>query len=83
MHQILFSNSHIQFPDTMFLVKYLPVVSNNWLLLAAHFIKSFHKKIKMYFLSAETKYFVCACPRCVDPTELGTLFSSIKSVDNI
>jgi len=27
---------------------------------------------------AETKYFVCSCPRCVDPTELGTMFSSIK-----
>jgi len=27
---------------------------------------------------AETKYFVCSCPRCSDPTELGTMFSSIR-----
>merc|ERR1719282_1864135 len=27
---------------------------------------------------AETKYFVCSCPRCADPTELGTMFSSIR-----
>jgi len=27
---------------------------------------------------AETKYFICSCPRCVDPTELGTMFSSIR-----
>ena len=26
----------------------------------------------------ETKYFRCKCPRCTDPTELGTEFSSIK-----
>ena len=29
-------------------------------------------------ISAETKYFICSCPRCVDPTELGTMFSSIR-----
>ena len=27
---------------------------------------------------AETKYFICSCPRCGDPTELGTMFSSIR-----
>jgi len=27
---------------------------------------------------AETKYFVCSCPRCCDNTELGTMFSSIR-----
>jgi len=27
---------------------------------------------------AETKYFVCSCTRCADPTELGTMFSSIR-----
>ena len=27
---------------------------------------------------AETKYFICSCPRCCDPTELGTMFSSIR-----
>jgi len=27
---------------------------------------------------AETKYFICSCPRCSDPTELGTMFSSIR-----
>jgi len=26
----------------------------------------------------ETKYFLCSCPRCADPTELGTMFSSIR-----
>ena len=26
----------------------------------------------------ETKYFACACPRCSDPTELGTHMSSLK-----
>ena len=26
----------------------------------------------------ETKYFRCKCPRCTDPTELGTEFSFIK-----
>ena len=45
--------------------------------------KIFSHENKNVLFSAETKYFVCACPRCVDPTELGTLFSSIKSVDNI
>jgi len=27
---------------------------------------------------AETKYFSCRCTRCSDPTELGTMFSSIR-----
>jgi len=27
---------------------------------------------------AETKYFTCSCVRCADPTELGTMFSSIR-----
>eukprot|EP00092_Neocalanus_flemingeri_P038962 GFUD01042416.1.p1 GENE.GFUD01042416.1~~GFUD01042416.1.p1 ORF type:complete len:551 (+),score=82.13 GFUD01042416.1:176-1828(+) len=27
---------------------------------------------------AETKYFTCKCVRCADPTELGTMFSSIR-----
>lgn len=27
---------------------------------------------------ADTKFFVCKCPRCSDPTELGTYFSGIK-----
>lgn len=26
----------------------------------------------------ESKYFACACPRCSDPTELGTHMSSLK-----
>ena len=26
----------------------------------------------------ETKYFTCTCPRCSDPTELGTEFSSLR-----
>ena len=26
----------------------------------------------------ETKYFACTCPRCMDPTELGTDFSSLR-----
>lgn len=26
----------------------------------------------------ETKYFRCRCPRCLDPTELGTEFSSLR-----
>jgi len=26
----------------------------------------------------ETKYFSCQCPRCRDPTEMGTMFSSIR-----
>ena len=26
----------------------------------------------------ETKYFHCKCPRCTDPSELGTEFSSLK-----
>jgi hypothetical protein len=26
----------------------------------------------------ETKYFTCHCERCSDPTELGTMFSSIR-----
>ncbi|CAI6343887.1 unnamed protein product [Macrosiphum euphorbiae] len=27
---------------------------------------------------ADTKFFVCKCPRCSDPTELGTYFSGVK-----
>lgn len=27
---------------------------------------------------ADTKFFVCKCPRCSDPTELGTFFSGVK-----
>lgn len=27
---------------------------------------------------ADTKYFVCKCPRCSDPAELGTCFSGVK-----
>lgn len=27
---------------------------------------------------ADTKFFVCKCPRCSDPTELGTYFSAVK-----
>ena len=34
--------------------------------------------INTFLVSAETKYFVCSCPRCADPTELGTMFSSIR-----
>ena len=30
------------------------------------------------FFPAETKYFSCRCTRCADPTELGTMFSSIR-----
>jgi len=26
----------------------------------------------------ESKYFECTCPRCADPTELGTHMSSLK-----
>lgn len=26
----------------------------------------------------ETKYFTCTCPRCADPTEMGTDFSSLR-----
>lgn len=27
---------------------------------------------------ADTKFFVCRCPRCSDPTELGTYYSGVK-----
>lgn len=27
---------------------------------------------------ADTKFFVCKCPRCSDPTEFGTYFSAVK-----
>lgn len=27
---------------------------------------------------ADTKYFVCKCPRCSDPTESGTFYSGVK-----
>lgn len=27
---------------------------------------------------ADTKYFVCKCPRCSDPAELGTFYSGVK-----
>lgn len=27
---------------------------------------------------ADTKFFVCKCPRCSDPTELGTYYSGVK-----
>ncbi len=29
----------------------------------------------------QTKYFTCRCPRCLDPTELGTNLSSLKCHD--
>ena len=32
----------------------------------------------MILSSGETKYFTCSCVRCSDPTELGTMFSSIQ-----
>ena len=32
----------------------------------------------MFNFSAETKYFNCQCVRCQDPTEMGTMFSSIR-----
>ena len=36
------------------------------------------KMLTMVFFPAETKYFSCRCTRCADPTELGTMFSSIR-----
>ena len=30
----------------------------------------------------ETKYFTCTCPRCADPTEMGTEFSSLRCPDS-
>ena len=35
-------------------------------------------KCSQCFFPAETKYFSCRCTRCADPTELGTMFSSIR-----
>ena len=36
------------------------------------------EKCSQCFFPAETKYFSCRCTRCADPTELGTMFSSIR-----
>ena len=36
------------------------------------------KQIIIFNFSAETKYFNCQCVRCEDPTEMGTMFSSIR-----
>ena len=36
------------------------------------------EKYSQCFFPAETKYFSCRCTRCADPTELGTMFSSIR-----
>lgn len=35
---------------------------------------TFNRQYHLY----ETKYFTCRCVRCVDPTELGTMFSSVR-----
>ena len=32
----------------------------------------------LFLFPDETKYFTCRCVRCADPTELGTMFSSVR-----